>query len=126
MINKENMDELVRMSLLYDFYGVLLKENKRRIFEDYVLNDYSLGEIAKSEDMTRQGVFDMVKRCVKELERYEERLRLIHKFDRIKEKTDFIRSSAKSLLSEHRGLAESEAVILKDIEKLAGEILEEL
>lgn len=126
MINKENMDELVRMSLLYDFYGVLLKENKRRIFEDYVLNDYSLGEIAKSEDMTRQGVFDMVKRCVKELERYEERLRLIHKFDRIKEKTDFIRSSAKSFLSEHGGLAESEAVILKDIEKLAGEILEEL
>ena len=125
MINKDNMDELVRMSLLYDFYGILLKENKRRIFEDYVLNDYSLSEIAKAEDMTRQGVFDMVKRCAKELEGYEEKLGLIHKFDRIKEKTDRIRTLAGNLISNNAGPAESEK-LLKDIEKLAEEIPEVL
>lgn len=126
MINKENMDELVRLSLLYDFYGTLLKEHKRRIFEDYVLNDYSLGEIAKTENMTRQGVYDMVNRCAKELERYEERLQLIRKFERIKEKTDVIRCSARSLLSKEGTMADGVGKTLEDIEKMAGEIMAEL
>lgn len=126
MINKENMDELVRMSLLYDFYGVLLKEHKRHIFEDYVLNDYSLGEIAKAENMTRQGVYDMVKRCAGELKGYEEKLQLIRKFDRIKEKTDFIQNSVKELLSRDGDLTENEAERLKDMEKAAGDILAEV
>ncbi|MCR4801449.1 MAG: DNA-binding protein, partial [Lachnospiraceae bacterium] len=40
------MNQIFELSLLYDFYGALLKEHKRTIFEDYVLNDYSLSEIA--------------------------------------------------------------------------------
>ena len=41
-----DLDEIVRLSYLYDFYGHLLKENQRQIFENYVLDDYSLSEIA--------------------------------------------------------------------------------
>ena len=39
--NTDALSQIVEMSLLYDFYGGLLKEHKRSIFEDYVLNDYS-------------------------------------------------------------------------------------
>ena len=38
----EQLDKLVELSLLYDFYGALLSEHKQQIFEDYVLNDLSL------------------------------------------------------------------------------------
>lgn len=79
------LSHIVEMSLLYDFYGGLLKEHKRAIFEDYVLNDYSLSEIAAQQGMSRQGVHDIVKRCSRELEHYEATLHLIDKFRQTKE-----------------------------------------
>ena len=82
--NADTLSHIVEMSLLFDFYCNLLKEHKRTIFEDYVLNDYSLSEIAAEQGMSRQGVHDIVKRCSKELEHYEEALHLIEKFRRTK------------------------------------------
>ena len=52
------LDEIVELSYLYDFYGALLKESNRVVFEDYVLSNLSLSEIAKERDITRQGVYD--------------------------------------------------------------------
>ena len=54
------LDEIVELSYLYDFYGALLKESNRVVFEDYVLSTSSLSEIAKERDITRQGVYDIV------------------------------------------------------------------
>lgn len=82
--NADALSHIVEMSLLFDFYGGLLKEHKRAIFEDYVLNDYSLSEIAAEQGMSRQGVHDIVKRCSKELEHYEETLHLVEKFRKTK------------------------------------------
>lgn len=80
------LDELIEYSYLYDFYGVLLKEKHRRIFEDYVQNNLSLREIAREHDMTRQGVHDVVKRCRNSLREYEEKLHLVHKFRLIEDR----------------------------------------
>lgn len=77
--------EVVRLSYLYDFYGPLLKERHREIFEEYVLNDLSLSEIAGEYGITRQGVYDIVKRCSKKLEEYEEKLNLFSRFRQAKE-----------------------------------------
>lgn len=92
--NTDALSQIVEMSLLYDFYGGLLKEHKRSIFEDYVLNDYSLSEIAAEQGMSRQGVHDIVKRCSKELEHYEETLHLIEKFHKTKEHVNQIHQIA--------------------------------
>lgn len=92
--NTDALSHIVEMSLLYDFYGALLKEHKRAIFEDYVLNDYSLGEIANMQGMSRQGVHDIVKRCSKELEHYEDTLHLIDKFRKTKERVNEIHAIA--------------------------------
>ena len=64
------MEEKLKQAYLYDFYGELLNERQRQIYEDFVFNDFSLGEIAGEEGISRQGVADMVKRCDKKLEVY--------------------------------------------------------
>lgn len=84
MVN--SMDEIVELSLLYDFYGEMLSDHKKQIFEDYVLNDLSLAEIAEEEGISRQGVHDVVKRCTKQLKEYEATLHLVEKFRQMKVK----------------------------------------
>ena len=74
------MEKIVRQGLLYDFYGELLTEHQRRIYEDVVCNDLSLSEIAQEQGITRQGVHDLVKRCNRILEGYEDKLHLVEKF----------------------------------------------
>ena len=80
----ESMEEIVQLSLLFDFYGEMLNEHKKRIFEDYILNDYSLAEIANEEGISRQGVHDIVKRCTKQLKEYESTLHLVEKFQKMR------------------------------------------
>ena len=83
-----DLDEIVRLSYLYDFYGPLLKEKQQQIFENYVLNDYSLSEIAGEYGMTSQGVYDVVKRCSEKLEDYEKKLNLYKRFQKAKERLE--------------------------------------
>ncbi|MFR4512760.1 MAG: YlxM family DNA-binding protein [Clostridium sp.] len=79
------MEKIVEQGLLYDFYGELLTEHQRRIYEDMVLNDLSPSEIAKEQGISRQSVHDLKKRCDKILEEYETKLQLVAKFMKIRE-----------------------------------------
>ena len=67
----EKLKEVYELSILYDFYGELLGDHKKQIFEDYVLNDLSLAEIADNAGISRQGVHDIIRRCTKALRGYE-------------------------------------------------------
>lgn len=54
-----DVEEKLQQAYLYDFYGELLNEHQRRIYEDFVFNDLSLGEIAGEEDyQTGRGRYD--------------------------------------------------------------------
>ena len=79
------MEKLVEQALLFDFYGELLTEHQRQVYEDVVLNDYSLSEVAADLGISRQGVHDLIKRCDKILKDYEAKLHLVAKFMKIKE-----------------------------------------
>ena len=68
------MKDIFKSSLLYDFYGELLTNHQKEIYEDFILNDLSLGEIAEERGISRQGVHDLVKRCDKTLNGYEEKV----------------------------------------------------
>ena len=83
--NRHSIEERVELSLLYDFYGALLKENQRRMFEASILDDFNLAEIAEDENITRQGVHDAIKRACKQLREYEQKLGLVEKFEKQKE-----------------------------------------
>ena len=78
------MEKIVEQGLLYDFYGELLTEHQRNIYEDAVYNDMSLAEIAEQYGISRQGVHDLIKRCNKLLVGYEEKLQLVKKFTEAK------------------------------------------
>ena len=79
------MEKIGRQVFLYDFYGELLTEHQKRVYEDVVLNDMSLSEIAEELGISRQGVHDLVKRCDKILAGYEEKLHLVERFTKTKE-----------------------------------------
>lgn len=78
--DKYNVDSIVENALLYDFYGELLTDRQKKIFELYHLDDLSLGEISEQMSISRQGVHDTIKRCNKQLHYYEEKLQLVAKF----------------------------------------------
>ena len=81
-----DMDEILKQALLYDFYGELLTAHQKEIYEEVVLEDCSLSEVAEAHGISRQGVHDLIKRCQKMLEGYEEKLKLVEKFYNIKDK----------------------------------------
>ncbi|MBR6307168.1 MAG: DNA-binding protein [Lachnospiraceae bacterium] len=78
------MERIIERGLLYDFYGELLTKHQQEIYSEIVFNDLSLSELSEAEGISRQGVFDLIKRCDKLLEGYEEKLKLIEKFNNIK------------------------------------------
>ena len=114
------MEKIVEQTLLYDFYGELLTEHQRRIYEDVVFNDYSLSEVAQELGISRQGVHENLKRCSRILEDYEEKLHLVEKFVSIREKIRRIHK----LSQECESLDKEELV--SRIESISQEILEEL
>ena len=86
------MEEFVTRSLLFDFYGELLTDHQRKIYQAVVFEDYSVSEVAQDEGISRQGVHDLMKRCDRILEEYEGKMHLVEKFVRIRKKVDEIRS----------------------------------
>ena len=80
------MEKIVEQGLLYDFYGELLTRHQQEIYESIVYENLSLGEIAEAQGISRQAVHDIVKRCDKTLLCYEEKLKLVARFESIKEK----------------------------------------
>ncbi len=66
------MPKDLSISALLDFYGPFLSEKQRNLLHHYYNEDLSLSEIAENEQITRQGVRDLIKRGELQLKRYEE------------------------------------------------------
>ena len=119
------MEKIYEQTMLFDFYGELLTEHQRSIYEDAVYNDMSLGEIAQERGISRQGVHDLIKRCDKILLDYESKLHLVERF-----------AKAKTTVGEIERLTRLENAVeqnpeqmierLVEIKKLSEELLEEL
>ena len=109
-----------RMTMLFDFYGDVLTDRQKEFYDLYYNEDLSLGEIAKEEGISRQGVHDLVRRCTKALEGYEKRLHLIEKFLHTKERVAKIHALTKAFRDSH------DEAVLDQIERISNEILEEL
>lgn len=71
------LQKTVEISVLYDFYNQMLTEKQRDIVDLYYNQDLSLGEIADEFNISRQAVYDMLKRTEKLLYQYEEKLGFI-------------------------------------------------
>ena len=74
------IEKTLRMNYLFDFYQSLLTDKQRSYMDLYYLNDFSLGEIGEEYAVSRQAVYDNIKRTETMLEEYESKLHLFEKF----------------------------------------------
>ncbi|MFS0637450.1 putative DNA-binding protein [Mesobacillus foraminis] len=107
------LEKTTRMNYLYDFYQALLTPKQQSYMSLYYLDDYSLGEIAEEYDVSRQAVYDNIKRTEAMLEEYEEKLMLFQKFQ---ERKNLIARMKENLTQD----ADLEALsgLIAEIEKL--------
>lgn len=76
------MEKTLRKNMLFDFYGSLLTARQQEIYQMYFTQDMSLGEIAEQLDISRQAVYDIIKRSSVIMEEFESKLKLLDKYMR--------------------------------------------
>ncbi|PGM26864.1 putative DNA-binding protein [Bacillus cereus] len=108
------LEKTTRMNYLFDFYQSLLTQKQRSYMSLYYLDDLSLGEIAEEFDVSRQAVYDNIKRTEAMLEEYEEKLVLLQKF----QERQRLVTKLKQLISEEEHVNEEMKQVVEAIEKL--------
>lgn len=73
----------LELCLLFDFYGEMLTDKQRELFDLYYNEDLSLSEIAEHAGITRQGVRDAVVRAEHTLTALEDKLHLVSRYGKI-------------------------------------------
>ncbi|MBR6380476.1 MAG: YlxM family DNA-binding protein [Lachnospiraceae bacterium] len=118
------MNKILERALLYDFYGQLLTQRQRNIFESSVFDDLSLGEIAEQEGVSRQAIHDQLRRAEKALEEYEEKLRLVERFEKMKQSLQRIDELAGALEARIPETGnEQMSSLLEEIRQLSAELV---
>lgn len=74
---KRELTERLRIIQLFDTYGRLLSERQQRVLRLYYYDDLSLGEIAEQDEVTRQAIFDALRRSTEEMEQLERFLQMV-------------------------------------------------
>lgn len=116
------MNKILEQALLYDFYGELLTKHQKDVYEQFILEDLSLSEIAEGAGISRQGVHDLIRRCQRALEGYEAKLHLVERFLSVREKVGEIGD----VLDEWEENRENPEEIVGRIRKISDAIIEEL
>jgi hypothetical protein len=71
-----DLNELEKMNQLFDLYKELLTDKQKNYFEMYYFYDNSLGEIASENNLSRNAIYDNIKKTCKILLDYESKLHL--------------------------------------------------
>ncbi|MBD3918209.1 YlxM family DNA-binding protein [Paenibacillus sp. PR3] len=75
--NTDALEKTNRMNMLFDFYEPLLTDKQRTFLMQYFIEDFTLGEIAAEVGISRQAVYEHIKRAETVLENYEAKLGLL-------------------------------------------------
>ncbi|MCM3782993.1 putative DNA-binding protein [Neobacillus mesonae] len=82
MSQENRLEKTNRINILFDFYENLLTEKQQTFLKYYFHDDFSLGEIASEFEISRQAVYEHIKRAEQVLEMYEDKLGLLEKHER--------------------------------------------
>lgn len=118
------MDKNTNYILLLDCYQALLTDKQREMMDLYYNQDFTLVEIAEEMNISRQGVYDHIKRTALLLEQYEEKMGLLVTFQRQNKVIHRMKETIASLEIELTGNPNTEKS-LREI-KLLKESLEQL
>ena len=117
------LDRIVEKALLFDFYGELLTDHQKKVYDEYIQNDLSVSEMAAIMGISRQGAHDLIRRSEKILSEYEARLHLVAHFQKVKGKVKSILESAETIMAtEDADLIREKA---RHIQEVSESILEE-
>ncbi|MDX5474617.1 MAG: putative DNA-binding protein [Bacillaceae bacterium] len=109
------LEKTTRMNYLYDFYQSLLTPKQRNYMSLYYLDDYSLGEIAEEYSISRQAVYDNIKRTEQMLEEYEQKLLLFQKFQ---ERQQLLSKMKQMMMDEENAPTADLVSLVEALEKL--------
>lgn len=76
------MEKFVVITYLFDFYQDLLTDKQKDLVREYYFEDLSLGELSEQHQISRQSVFDTIKKGEQKLLDYESKLQLFSKHQR--------------------------------------------
>ncbi|MCR5214910.1 MAG: DNA-binding protein [Eubacterium sp.] len=110
------MDERLKKSLLYDFYGELLSEHQKEVYIASVFDDMSYSELAEEFDCSRQAAFDLVRRTTVKLENYEKKLGLLKRFVEARSKLESLTSEIEDIRASVKETDDIDK-LLKEIDK---------
>ena len=109
----KTLEKVVKIGMLFDFYGNLLTDKQQNYFSMYYLQDFSLKEIAEQFKVSRQSVHDILKRTEQVLNDYEEKLGLLKNFTEEEDLVLEIYDKLKDLPSEVKKIPEIEFILNK-------------
>ena len=89
----DKIDDFIRYSVLFLYYKNLFSEKQRLYLELYLEENNSLTEIAEGFEVTRQAVFDNIKRGFKQLDEYEKKLEIFKKEKELKMKLEGLKEN---------------------------------
>ena len=78
-------DDTVFRTMLFDFYGELLTDKQREYFDLHYNEDLSLAEIAALSGVSRQAVWDNIRRAESSLREIEGKVGLVERWQRQRE-----------------------------------------
>ena len=93
-------DSRAMQALLLDFYGALLTEKQRECFDLHYNEDLSLSEIAEQAGISRQGVWDNIRRADAALRELEEKTGLVRRVTELERELEKARAELRSLKGE--------------------------
>ena len=120
-----NIEKMVEIGLLFEQYKELLTDKQREMVSLYYEEDYSLGEISENLGVSRQGVYDTLKRSEKILREYESKLHLVAK---LKDQEKFLKSIREKIIDIKEDLLHNRDCAdlipkLENIEEICRELL---
>lgn len=115
------MEKRVKMAELLDFYGGLLSDKQFKTINAYYGEDLSLTEIANIRNISKQGVWESIKKCEDILTSFEEKLHLIKKYKEQQKDISLIKKDISLINLEDK---KNSKLILKEIDSLIDKILD--
>lgn len=120
MSKEESIQKKYQEQLLFDFYGELLSSKLKIPLSFYYNDDYSAAEIAEIAQITRQGAYDAIRRGRNQLQKFENKLHLVERFERTKILIANIEKELKALQKDEN--VKKSTVAIKTLKKLSSEI----
>ena len=111
---ENSLEKKQRVNLLMDLYEDLLTEKQREYLDLYYHEDLSLSEISLIKNVSKNAVFDNLKKACLHLENYEEKLNLLEKHQK---RLEIIDDLEKDIKEEHKNI-EEHLQMLRDLQEV--------